>query len=548
MHRVESELKSSGRFELVWRAPGSWVVACEAFAESRLSDCLAEGRLVFLEGADELSHRYADVLKALDDPKSLVGFPGDFGLVSFNDDGSAVVVRSPSGLVPFYVKSRGGTTAISTRLGYVAQFVPGWHELEPLTTAIWLTGHCLFPDGRTFLRDVRLLAQGHLLRLKDGHSTEERYWDVRPEDLDRPTGDSFKEHAETLRNLLLKNLSMDLDSGGRNLLTFSGGVDSSCLLALSAGVLGARMKTLSLLPPSGSDCEHARSYIDPLISQYGVEESWFVNMREGDLLSMLREAPPALFPIQHPALCVLPRIAKQSDVAVMVGGEFGDHVTGSILRAPDWAAHTSLARLLLGLNKLPSGKVDLLRWIRHRVRNLLGRPTLPVPSELPELVHPEVRAEWREWQSQKRSQVRNDHRPNRFLELHTEVAGWIVMNWEATSELGIRRSVPFLTRETLELAFSCHPEELVGPGEKKLLKEALRNDVPSSHLFREDKGRWTSSYPWGRTRWEGRLPDSLEGIVRPDWFPNPPSELDAIDARQLEVLRLLGERLEILSQ
>ncbi len=63
------------------------------------------------------------------------------------------------------------------------------------------------------------------------------------------------------------------------------------------------------------------------------------------------------------------------------------------------------------------------------------------------------------------------------------------MHWEMTSALGVRRCFPFVTREVLELAFECHPAELVGPGTKRLLRSALANDVPRFNLERPDKGR-----------------------------------------------------------
>jgi hypothetical protein len=71
------------------------------------------------------------------------------------------------------------------------------------------------------------------------------------------------------------------------------------------------------------------------------------------------------------------------------------------------------------------------------------------------------------------------------------------MNWEVASALGIRRFYPFFNREAIELAFAVDSHELIGPGTKKLLKNALRADVPHLNLDRADKGSWGSAEPAG---------------------------------------------------
>jgi hypothetical protein len=100
------------------------------------------------------------------------------------------------------------------------------------------------------------------------------------------------------------------------------------------------------------------------------------------------------------------------------------------------------------------------------------------------------------------------------------------MNWEVASALGIRRSFPFFNRDVLELAFQCHPAELIGPDYKKLLRAALRDDVPERNLNRQDKGGWGVYLRVGHTAWGSVLPEALQAVLRADWFPTPPNALD----------------------
>ena len=77
-----------------------------------------------------------------------------------------------------------------------------------------------------------------------------------------------------------------------------------------------------------------------------------------------------------------------------------------------------------------------------------------------------------------------------------------------------------MTRELLELAFQCHPSELVGPGTKRLLRRALAGDVPGVNLQRPDKGRSAPPRDMGPRRFAGEVPDLLAPVLAPGWPPD----------------------------
>ncbi len=434
--------------------------------------------------------------------------------------------------------------AAATRLGDFVRFLPDEPRLDPLVNAVWTTGHGCFPDGRTFLAGVRLLGRGCRARLEpDRQIVMERYWNPRLGSLLRPSPGRAREHAERLRTLLLDKLARDLDPEGGNLLTLSGGVDSTSLAALATRALGRPVWTWSLLPDPEDRYRHEMSYIAPLLQECRIERSWVVRLCAETRLELLRQAPRVVFHVIHPALCALPGILREAPVRVLFGGEFADEVCGSAFTWPDWVAHTSIFDLLAHPRSLPTGPRDVLRWAKRRVLSAAGRPVLPFPPHLPEFIRTEVREDYRAWLDRRCRRAAEDREALPYLALRAEADGFVAMNWEAASALGVRRSFPFFSREALELAFECHPAEVVGPGTKRLLRRALRGDVPARNLDRPDKGHWGTYLNGAHVPWTEPLDELLEPIVRDDWCPRPPATLELWDTHGLTQLTVFAESL-----
>lgn len=481
----------------------------------------------FIEGRDRLEHgpgpSWIDGVADLADrrPRALGQLPGDFAFLRWRPDGSALAVRACAGVAPIYLRRWRGGAAVGTLLNYFTRLLPERFELDPLINATW-GPVTMFIDGRTFLRGVSILPRASFTDLHGSRPPRTAiYWDPRPGPGARLETDP--ERPARLRELLLEGLERDLDPGGRNLLTLSGGVDSSSLAALAAGVLGRGLSCLTLIPPPGPERSHELSYIDPLVEQFGIEPPYRAELSADTRLRWFGSFPGRPFQVIHPALCELPRIRAQQEVGVLVGGEFADEVCGSRLRMADWSLHSSLARIVARPNRLPYGRRDYLRWAKRRALAMLARPQVPFPEACGDWVHPRVRAEYEQWRRDRVAQSARDRRPLRELADRVDADGWVAMNWEGTTPLGIRRSIPFFTREVLELAFRCHPAELLDGGPKQLLRAALERDVPARNLLRPDKGSWSLSPSIaGVPRSMRRLPDVVHPLVRPDWLPLPP--------------------------
>jgi asparagine synthetase B (glutamine-hydrolysing) len=538
---LERDLRTSGEFRSVSRPSPGWVVAKSPLAGGEGGDgALLGGALEFVEGEDVVCDRLLELCRLSDRaPERLAQLPGDFGFIRLRSDGSATVVRSCGGLVPFYFTRAGDRLAVSTRLGDFVRYLPEEPRLDALANAVWTSGWGLFPDGRTFLDSVSILDRGCFAQLAPGRSiTTNRYWDPRPRSLEPPSGARAEEHAQRLRALLLAKLARDLDPDGGNLLTLSGGVDSSSLAALAAGVLKRPLATWSLLPEPEELFRREMSYIEPLARRLGIERTFIVRLRKETRLELLHAAPRVVFHVVHPALCALPSVIAEADVRVLLGGEFADEVCGSVFTFGDWAGNTTLRQLVAGARRRSLGRRDVLRWAKRRLLALIRRPTVPFPADLPAFIRSDVREEYRAWVAVRCGAAAGEPVPRRELAQRAEADGFVAMNWEAGSALGVRRSFPFFNREVLELAFECHPGELVGGGTKKLLRAALRTDVPEENLFRPDKGHWGDYLGSAQFESTTPLPASLAAVIRPHWHAETPSTLDYGDAVGLEQLKL----------
>ena len=439
-------------------------------------------------------------------------------------DGTALAVRSCGGLVPLYLHSTDdGVLCVGTLLSYFPRFIPARFRPDALINASW-DQTLTFIDGRSFVAGISVLPRGSYTALLPGRPPQGGvYWDPRPAEGDEP--EPSPEHPRELRRLLIEKLSEGLDPGGRNLLLLSGGVDSASVGALSAGTLGRGLSSWSLIPAADPDRSRELSYIDPLVSTFGIEPAHQRELTEEIHRSWVTAAPGLPFQILHPALCDLPRVCAEQEVRVLVCGMFADEVCGHVQRWTDWANYTSLWSLMTGATA-PYGQRSYYRWARRRVSRALGRYRLFYPKELPSWAPLEVKTEYDEWRTNLRASRAKDRRPLPGLADRMMADGFVAMNWEGTAPLGVRRVLPFFNREVLELAFQCHPRELLGPGPKVLLREAVREDVPARNLMRPDRGAWSSHIQTGIWNIPGDgLPAAAAQVVRSDWLPEPPSTL-----------------------
>src|SRR5881628_730432 len=215
---ITADLEMSGEFAEIWCPAPGWVAAAAPLPGGEPDgDIVRKNRLAFAEGRDILtahasrgSDEYFQMVAEMADisPERLVSLPGDFGFIRFRRGGSATVIRSCGGLVPFYLRKSRQSVAIGTRLGDFVRYLPDEFQLDPLVNAVWTSGHGLFPDRRTFLNGVSILDRGCFARIEPGRQIAVgRYWNPRPNHLARPSPARGREHVERLRALLIEKLT-----------------------------------------------------------------------------------------------------------------------------------------------------------------------------------------------------------------------------------------------------------------------------------------------------------------------------------------------------
>jgi hypothetical protein len=308
-----------------------------------------------------------------------------------------------------------------------------------------------------------------------------------------PTKKIEQEHQEQFRSLLIESLRQNLDPDGGNLLSLSGGVDSSSLLSLTAGHLKYPVKTFSLVPPkSARYYEREMGYLNALWDQYRVKHQE-LEIRSQAELDLVSQLPPLLFPTFNPTTLALTGPMRETGIRVAFGGEFADEVVGSSsFTLPDWARHVPIWRLPFLLKRLPRSKRLPLYMVEQQItRRITGRVAAPFPSSLQAWMSPDLEQQVDAFQKAVEldwAQAGVWGCANPTLWLRTIYLDFQPMQWEICSWLDVRRFSPFSIRSVLDLAQRCHPVELLGPGSKRLLRDSLKGLVPPSFLDRSDKG------------------------------------------------------------
>ncbi len=508
-------LEASPACRRTWRADERTSVGYTPLvgAAANSEATLAAGLWVAEDDTDGISGRAAALeirRRALTDRDAAGMGSGDLGFVAMDAE-HVVAVRSAAGTVPLYVLQRPDVLAVATRLELVVAFVD--HEIawDTYALAVWMSGGGRAPWNRSVLSGVQLCPRGTATCLQLGRgSRSTTYWDPRP-----ATPDALERGphlALELRTALMRALDRGLADDRPNLLTLSGGVDSSALAALAGG-LDRPVHTLSLLPGAGPRRRHEERFVDLAAAAAHAERRYKVDLVVERSREIITGAGPlSLLPTTHQALESLPPLVREHPVAVLFGGELADQVCGSMFTYADWAAHAPLWPVLRGATLV--GRSDVVRWAKGRARDLRGRRRPLAPRELAEWIDDRHREEHADWLAEERRQMAADRRPLAGLAQQTDSDLWLAMNWAVLAPLGIRRLAPFASRSVIELAFRAHPDQLVGPGTKRLLHDALHEDVPAELLFRPDKGYWgPQAEP--RVPWTASM-DAFPGLVKPD--------------------------------
>jgi len=229
------------------------------------------------------------------------------------------LARDRLGVKPLYYYHQGNRFVFASELKAILEYEGIKREVDLGALNEFFT-YRYVPGERTLIENIYKLLPGHLLILKEGKVQTSQYWDL----VENISDKSEEYYVERLRELLRKSVKQRLVSDVPLGVFLSGGLDSTCVLALMSE-LTDNIKTFSVgFGGEGKDeLEHAR-----FVSRHFGTDHHEINIGEKDL-SLLPEMVWYLDePIGDAAtlpIYALSKMAKK-EVTVVLAGEGGDEL------------------------------------------------------------------------------------------------------------------------------------------------------------------------------------------------------------------------------
>jgi len=152
------------------------------------------------------------------------------------------LARDRVGIKPLYYSWDGERFLFGSELKAILQHPAVARALDPFALDEYLT-YLYVPAPRTIFRGVAKLRPGHTLTVSAAGIADREYWDLTFEPRTAPgRPDSAARLLEALRDAVRAHLVSDVPLGA----FLSGGVDSSAVVALMAGLLEAPVRTTSI--------------------------------------------------------------------------------------------------------------------------------------------------------------------------------------------------------------------------------------------------------------------------------------------------------------
>ena len=260
------------------------------------------------------------------------------------------LARDRLGVKPlFYALLGDGTLAFGSELKVLMQ-LPGLNrQLDPLAVEEYF-GLGYVAEPRTIFQGAKKLGSAEMLLIRRGDSTfsPRRYWDVRFT-LDHPL--SLEEATEELVARLHESVRLRMISEVPLGAFLSGGVDSSAVVAVMAGLSEAPVNTCSIAfdDPVFNESEFAQKVAERYQTRHFVETVKSDDFDLIDTLAALYDEPYAdSSAIPTYRVCELAR----KHVTVVLSGDGGDEVFGGYRRYRQHLADEQRRSMLpLGLRR-----------------------------------------------------------------------------------------------------------------------------------------------------------------------------------------------------
>lgn len=522
-----------------------------------------------------------EVLLALIDQRGLrAALDAAVGMFAFavwcEAERELVLVRDRLGVKPLYVGLAGGAApdgptldgidlgrgggalVFASELKALRPVEAMRFDVDPAALSLFLR-HSYVPGPWTIHPAVRSLPPGHLLRVRDGRCSVERWWSAKDRfERSAPFAGSLEEATEETRRLLATSVRERLIGDVPVGAFLSGGIDSSVVVATMADVAPGAVRTYTIAMDDARYDEAERA--EAVARALGVEH---VTMRfTADEAMRLVPSLPSIWDepfgdSSQLATHLVARLARRH-VTVALSGDGGDEVFGgyeryrrlpSLWNAIGRVPHALRAPLATLLERAAPALEPIAGDRVHKVAPLLRedsawsaylRLTSVVPDpgayllEAPEHVVPLTDPAWL---------LASGPLERRMM--HADLVSYLpddilVKVDRATMAVGLEAREPLLDHRLIEFLFRLPPNMLVRDGvTKPILRRLLAERLPPELVHGPKRGFAVPLLAWLQGPLRGWVEDLLDlrrlregGRFRPE----------AVRSLWESVLR--GERLE----
>ncbi len=416
-------------------------------------------------------------------------------------------------------------------------------RLPELLSTRYLSG------AETLFKGIHRLLPGHTLVFQQGQIAIREYWDVPAGRSDeRLTSISDQEAVQRFRELLEQAVRIRLMADVPLGMFLSGGLDSSAIAALMAGMIDRPLQTFSVAfkDRAYSELDYARQ-----VSTAIKADAHEVVIDEHDFFGAL----PRLIwhedePIAHPSSVPLYFVSElaRGHVKVVLTGEGSDELLAGYAKYPkalvNWRAAAAYGVLPHPLRSWIAGTVVPL--LPHSIRRYARRSFVAM-ERTPEAMffdnfaaiglarqHDLLAARFAD-SSPEQVYGPSKHyfdAPNGsstvldrllYADLKTYLVELLMKQDQMSMAASIESRVPFLDHKLVEFAASLPPRlKLRGFTTKWILREAVRSMLPAEILSRPKMGFPVPFGIWMRGQWSGIARDVLldsrsrqRGIIEP---------------------------------
>lgn len=394
-----------------------------------------------------------------------------------------------------YYTTTDSTIWISPRLKILSSYHS--NDLDLIALRDYLC--CAFvPGERTLWQEVKELRPGYFLRFSDDFKIPSpmSYWEAKAQV--KNTNQTLEYHGQKLRSLLDKIIPEYLPNNQPVGGYLSGGLDSSCIVALAAKIHHYPVHTYSI--HFGAELPNELEF-SSLVAQHCQTEHHILEITPDDMwnklpITMANLDDPIGDPLTVPNY-LLGNLAAEN-VGVILNGEGGDPCFGGPKNKP------MLLNSIYGV--LSAGNPDIVSSYLSSFHKCF--------DFLPKLLKPDI---WEAVKTERyifESDLNSDaDYLNRLMLLNIKFKGAdhiLTKVNNMTRATGLIGLSPLFDQRIVELSLEIPPAyKLSGADEKAVLKQAVADLLPERILTRPKSGMMVPVNFWFRQIWQRRTKNLL---------------------------------------